>query len=122
MLVPPRMEVALALILCKQADIHVVVENGDKNSTAKAICRRIGIFTEGERTGGKAFSGHEFDDMSPAEQKQGTKVARMFARVKPLHKSKIVGYLQGMDKITAMTEDGFNNAPALKKPEIGITM
>ena len=55
-------------------------------------------------------------------QPQGTKVARIFVRMEPFHKSKIVSYLQGMDKITAMTRDGINDAPALKNAEIGIAM
>merc|ERR1711934_507379 len=90
--------------------------------TATAICRRIGIFTEEERTEGNAFSGREFDDLSPSEQKMGVKNARMFARVEPFHKSKIVEYLQQQKEITAMTGDGVNDAPALKRAEIGIAM
>merc|ERR1719266_374420 len=60
-------------------------------------------YLEEERTEGNAFSGREFDDLSPSEQKMGCKNARMFARVEPFHKSKIVEYLQSMDEITAMT-------------------
>merc|ERR1739844_674145 len=90
MLDPPRMEVAPAIKLCKQAGIRVIMITGDNKDTATAICRRIGIFTEEERTEGNAFSGREFDDLSPSEQKMGCKNARMFARVEPFHKAKIV--------------------------------
>ena len=69
-----------------------------------------------------AFTGREFDDLPPHLQKEACLKARCFARVEPTHKSKIVFYLQGADEITAMTGDGVNDAPALKKADIGIAM
>merc|ERR1712136_277976 len=78
--------------------------------------------TEEENTDGKAFTGREFDDLPPHMQKEACLNARCFARVEPAHKSKIVEYLQGADEICAMTGDGVNDAPALKKADIGIAM
>ncbi|CAL1616471.1 unnamed protein product [Knipowitschia caucasica] len=122
MLDPPRQEVAASITLCRQAGIRVIMITGDNKGTAVAICRKIGILTEDDDVEKMAYTGREFDELSPAAQREAVTRARCYARVEPSHKSKIVEYLQGFDEITAMTGDGVNDAPALKKAEIGIAM
>lgn len=106
MLDPPRAEVAASIKLCRLAGIRVIMITGDNKGTAVAICRRIGIFSDHDDVSSMAFTGREFDDLSPAAQRDAVVNARCFARVEPSHKSKIVEFLQSMDEITAMVRHG----------------
>ncbi|XP_062895806.1 sarcoplasmic/endoplasmic reticulum calcium ATPase 2-like [Mobula hypostoma] len=122
MLDPPRQEVASSVRRCQRAGIRVIMITGDNKGTAVAICRRVGILGQEQPADGLAFTGREFDELSPSAQRQAVSTARCFARVEPSHKSRIIELLQSLDEVTAMTGDGVNDAPALKKAEIGIAM
>ncbi|WP_138159364.1 cation-translocating P-type ATPase [Peptoniphilus catoniae] len=118
MIDPPREEVKAAIKECKEAGIVPVMITGDFLETAKAIAKDLGILSEGE----EAIIGSELNDKSPEEIREIVKKTRVFARVSPENKVQIVTALKENGEIAAMTGDGVNDAPAIKKADIGIAM
>jgi calcium-translocating P-type ATPase len=121
MLDPPRAEVSDAVRSCRAAGIRVVMVTGDYGLTALAIARRIGI-VEGDEARivtGQELEGIDDDRLGQVLRENGEVV---FARVRPEHKVRIVAVLQSQGEIVAVTGDGVNDAPALKRADIGVAM
>lgn len=116
MIDPPREEVKDALSVAHQAGIGVKIITGDSLLTTKAIAKRIGLEVNG------VLEGTEIDAMNDTELKKVLPTTTIFARTSPQHKYRIVSLLKETGEIVAVTGDGVNDAPALKKADIGISM
>jgi Ca2+-transporting ATPase len=117
MIDPARPEVKAAVKTATEAGIRPIMITGDHPLTALYIARELGI-----TNGGKVMTGQELADMDQAALKDAIKETSVFARVSPEHKLRIVEALQSENHIVAMTGDGVNDAPALKKADIGVAM
>ena len=117
MIDPPRSEARAALRTCEQAGIRVVMITGDHPITAQAVARELGLLTDG-----RVVTGAELEAMSDADFEREVEGIQVYARVSPAHKLRVVTAWQKRGHIAAMTGDGVNDAPALKKADIGIAM
>lgn len=114
---PPRVGVKNSVKSCQEAGVRIIMITGDNGETAEGIARQIGL-----RHCNEVITGVMLEQMSDQELKQRVQTTNIFARVYPDHKMRIVKALQDNHEVVAMTGDGVNDAPALKKAEIGIAM
>lgn len=126
MIDPPRPEVKLAVERCVTAGIRPIMITGDHPQTALAIARELGISKDSSYNEARAqhhiLTGRELSLMNEADLDAAVKTVSVFARVSPEHKLNIVHALQKQGQIVAMTGDGVNDAPALKRADIGVAM
>ncbi|MBU4526768.1 MAG: cation-transporting P-type ATPase [Proteobacteria bacterium] len=118
MIDPPRTEAIDAIRVCQQAGITVKMITGDHPVTAEAIGRQLGLLPQGQ----SAMSGRDLDGLSEKQLQDAAMSTNVFARVAPEHKLQLVEALQAQRHVIAMTGDGVNDAPALKRADIGIAM
>jgi Ca2+-transporting ATPase len=118
MIDPPRPEAKAAIATCTDAGIRPVMITGDHPVTAQAVARELGLL----RNGGRVVTGADLEDMSDEQLEHASEEISVYARVSPAHKLRVVTALQARGHIAAMTGDGVNDAPALKKADIGIAM
>ncbi len=114
----PREGVAADIKKCRAAGIRTVMITGDNPETAKAIARELGLMKEGEMV----MTGADLDRLSTKQLRHLAEKVNVYARVNPVHKASILQALKANGHIVAMTGDGVNDAPALKKADIGVAM
>jgi len=117
MIDPPRPEARDAIATCASAGIRAVMITGDHPATAAAVARELGLLTDG-----RVVLGAELDEMGEEELHRDVETIAVYARVSPAHKLRVVTALQAGGHVVAMTGDGVNDAPALKKADIGVAM
>jgi len=117
MIDPPRPEARAAIRTCEEAGIRVVMITGDHPRTAEAVARELGMLTDG-----RVVTGSELEVMSQEAFERDVQDIQVYARVSPAHKLRVVTAWQKRGHVAAMTGDGVNDAPALKKADIGIAM
>jgi Ca2+-transporting ATPase len=113
---PPRPEAAPTIALARQAGIRVLMITGDHPATAQALARQVGL------EAGQVVSGDLLEQLSPQELARTVREVSVYARVKPEQKLKLIEALQAQGEVVAMTGDGVNDAPALKRANIGVAM
>ena len=118
MIDPPRPEAKAAIAVCADAGIRPVMITGDHPVTAQAVARELGLL----QSGGRVVTGAELEEMSDEQLLKDVEEISVYARVSPAHKLRVVSAWQERGHIAAMTGDGVNDAPALKKADIGIAM
>ncbi|HRP76170.1 MAG TPA: cation-transporting P-type ATPase [Rhodocyclaceae bacterium] len=114
---PPREEAIAAVAQCQQAGIRVKMITGDHLATARAIGQQLGMGKDC-----KALAGHELEGLDDDALQRAAREADVFARTTPEHKLRLVRALQAQGHVTAMTGDGVNDAPALKRADVGVAM
>ncbi len=117
MIDPPRPEAEAAIRMCEAAGIRPVMITGDHPGTGEAVARELGLLKTG-----KVVTGPELENMPEAEFEQQVESIEVYARVSPEHKLRVVKALQNNRHVVGMTGDGVNDAPALKKADVGIAM
>jgi Ca2+-transporting ATPase len=118
MIDPPRQEVKEAVRIAREAGLKSVMVTGDYKDTAEAVAKEIGLL----RPNGKVFTGAELDKMSDEDLSKVINDVNVCCRVSPQHKTKIVDAFKAKGHVVAMTGDGVNDAPALKRANIGVAM
>lgn len=122
MIDPPREEAAHAIEICRRAGIRVMMITGDHALTAGAIARKLGMIEPTAVDADVVVTGKALDSMSDEELRKATEHAVVFARVSPDNKYRLVEALQSNGHVVAMTGDGVNDAPALRRADIGVAM